>query len=82
MLYMDVIIINNNNNKFYFSDMSIQLPADTTAYKSLLLLQKKKKNSHDVRFKNILYRSLAVLLSGFCMIVMNLSSSETAPEST
>ena len=79
MLYMDVIII--NNNKFYFSDMSIQLPADTTAYKSLLLLQK-KKHSHDVRFKNILYRSLAVLLSGFCMIVMNLSSSETAPEST
>ena len=44
---------NNNNNKFYFSDMSIQLPADTTAYKSLLLLQK-KKHSHDVRFKNII----------------------------
>ena len=28
---------NNNNNNFYFSDMSIQLPADTTAYKSLIL---------------------------------------------
>ena len=28
---------NNNNNKFYFSDMSVQLPADTTAYKSLIL---------------------------------------------
>ena len=33
-----------------------------------------------MRFKNILYRSLAVLLSGFCMIVMNLSLSDTAPE--
>ena len=58
--------------------MSAQLPADTTGYKSLILL--KKKHSHDVRFKNILYRSLAVLLSGFCMIVMNLSLSDTAPE--
>ena len=74
---MIIIIIIN----FYFSDMSVQLPADTTAYKSLTLF-KKSIYSHDVRFKNILYRSLAVLLSGFCMIVMNLSSSETAPEST
>ena len=55
--------------------MSIQLSADTTAYKSL-------ERSHEERFKNILYRSLAVLLSGLCMIEMNLSSSETAPEST
>ena len=73
---MIIIIIIN----FYFSDMSVQLPADTTAYKSLTLF-KKSIYSHDVRFKNILYRSLAVLLSGFCMIVMNLSLSETAPES-
>ena len=28
---------NNNNDNFYFSDMSLQLPADTTAYKSLIL---------------------------------------------
>ena len=39
--------------------MSVQLPADTTAYKSLTLF-KKSIYSHDVRFKNILYRSLAV----------------------
>ena len=31
--------------------------------------------------KIISYRRLAVLLSGFCMIVMNLSLSDTAPES-
>ena len=40
------------------------------------------KHSYELRFKNILYRSLAILLSGLCMIMMNLSSSATAPEST
>ena len=42
----------------------------------------KKKSIVMMYVLKTLYRSLAVLLSGFCMIVMNLSSSETAPEST
>ena len=54
--------------------MSVQLPADTMAYKSLILFKKCIVMMY-ICFKNISYRSLAVLLSGFCMIVMNLSLS-------